>query len=251
MAPIFTAKVTVVLVEPDQAGNVGSVARAMDNLGASELRLVNPCEYMNSKGFAMATNSRWVLEKAVTFSTLREAVQDCKLIIGTSARHRQKHAGSASLWDIASIIKKYDTADKIAVVFGREASGLTNEEMDRCNEWIYIPGFGSTTSFNLAQAVILVLYELSHLNPRQESPINSPSPLADSFLIEGLKDHFFTVLKAVRFLRKGHEPVMRTYFSDLIARTHMTEHDVRIARGFFNKILLTIGAKKGRKKTSE
>ena len=123
------------------------------------------------------------------------------------------------------------------MVFGREASGLTNLEMDHCNQWIYIPGFGKTNSLNISQAVILVLYEIVRSLLSHDEPEFNEYTRANSFLIEGLKNHLFEVLNHIRYLRKGHEAVVWTYFSDLIARAKLNEHDVKLLRGFFNKIL--------------
>jgi len=234
------SQISVVLVEPTQPGNIGAAARAMDNMGVVDLRLVNPCHYFNPEARMFAMNARHILHKVRTFPSLREAVEDCHLIIGTSARQRDKIHTSTSSYQMAEVISKCQKESRVAVVFGPEQSGLTNEDMSICNEWLYIPTYGNNSSLNLAQAVLVVLYELAKQYHIDDSHEIKPFESATSKQMEGLKDHFFEILSRIGFLRSGARNSLWYSFSSLLGRAKPDERDVRMIRGFFNRIEVTL-----------
>ena len=230
--------VSVVLVGPTQSENVGSVARAMNNMGVDDLRLVDPCDYQNLPARQMAANSQEILANATVFPSLAEAVRDRQLIIGTTARIRDRNARISELRAIHELVPGEEC--EIALVFGRESSGLTNAALCLCNAWIHIPTFGKSSSLNLAQAVMVTLYELSKLYEMPSRPWGKQTPKAKSNDIEGLKHHLFQVLEQIHFLKKNQEETIWRSFSDLIGRAQLTEIDVRLMRGFFHKIEVTL-----------
>jgi tRNA/rRNA methyltransferase len=237
------SQISVVLVETTQPGNIGSTARAMENMGVTDLRLVNPCEVDHPEARMFSMNARHLLYEAKIFPSLKEAVQDCQLIIATSNRQRDKIQTSNSVYDLPRIIQTFKTDISIAIVFGPEQSGLTNEDMSLCNEWIYIPTFGKTSSLNLAQAVMVLLYEASKLYHTQR--VSEPEMLepASSNSIEGMKEHFFRILETTGFLRLSSRNAIWGSFSGLIGRAKPDERDVRLLRGFFNRIEVTLKRK--------
>jgi len=238
------SQIAVVLVETTQPGNIGSTARAMENMGVTDLRLVNPCEVDHPEARMFSMNARHLLYEAKIFSSLKEAVQDCQLIIATSNRQRDKIQTSNSIYDLPSIIQACDPDISIAIVFGPEQSGLTNEDMSLCNEWVYIPTFGKTSSLNLAQAVMVLLYESSKLyHVKRVSEPEAMEP-ASSQSIEGMKEHFFRILETTGFLRLSSRNTIWGSFSGLIGRAKPDERDVRLIRGFFNRIEVTLRKKK-------
>ncbi|MBU2644574.1 RNA methyltransferase [bacterium] len=242
------AQISVVLVETTQPGNIGSTARAMETMGVTDLRLVNPCEVDHPEARMFSMNARHLLYEARIFSSLKDAITDCQLIIATSNRQRDKIQTSNSLYDLPRIIQACDPGLSIAIVFGPEQSGLTNDDMSLCNEWIHIPTYGKTGSLNLAQAVMVVLYEASKLYDRKFTPEPEVILPASSKSIEGMKEHFFRILDITGFLRLSSRNALWGSFSGLIGRSKPDERDVRMIRGFFNRIEVTLARKAKKKK---
>lgn len=230
--------VSVVLVEPSLPENVGAVARVMDNLGFHDLRLVNPCDHHSPAARAVATHSTDILDQAATFSSLPEAVRDRQVILGTSARDRNRSASFTSVGDLGSMIPEGDS--RLALVFGRESSGLSNGELAVCNGWVSIPTFGATSSLNLSHAVALVLYELTKWRAQPTNPSGEPTLLASSGEVEGLKRQLFSVLTETRFLRARNQETLWLGFADLIGRARPTHRDIRLLHGFFHRVLVTL-----------
>ena len=221
----------IVLVEPSLPENVGAVARAMNNMGIRRLRLVNPCDHLSEGALSLAAHSQDILQDATRHVSLEEAVADARFVLGTTARLRERFAEPVDLPKVADCLPSGEGL--VALVFGRESSGLTNHELACCHRHIRIPTFGETPSLNLAQAVIVVLYELSR-GQSLESASNNDS-LASAGDLNGLKEHLFQVLKAVGFLKEHQRETLWQSFSDLIGRARMGSADVRLVRGFLRR----------------
>jgi tRNA/rRNA methyltransferase len=246
MASIHPSNIAVVLVEPTQPGNVGSAARAMDNMGITDFRLINPCHYFSGEARAFSMNARYLLHQAKKYDRLEDALEDRQLIIGTTARERDKIKKLTPLPHLSSIFEQYDKDTKIAIVFGTEKSGLCNEHIDLCNEWVYIPTYGKSSSLNLAQAVVVTLYELSKLYNAEPIQFEQQIIPASSKSVEAMKAHLFNIMDMIGFLRKSSRESIWTSFSDLIGRAKPDERDIRMLRGFFNRIDVTL--KRGKEK---
>lgn len=248
----FPSQFSIVLVEPSHPGNIGATARAMNNMGIQQLRLVNPCDHLHSDAKKFAANSHNILENAQIFSSAKEAVADCQHVIATSARFRDRHRQVTRLWDLPQEIQTLPKNSSIALLFGRERVGLNNEEMDLCHEWVYIPTFGESSSLNLAQSAIVMLYEISKgFSLDQSPPQKITSPLASSGQIEGIKSHLLQVLKATGFLKDGYKAPVWADFADLIGRAKPNEKDIKIIRGFLNRIEVSLGTKKTNRQKKE
>lgn len=230
------ADLCVVLVEPSHPGNIGAVARAMNNMGVSRLKLVNPCPHDTPEAMQRATHSDWILRDAEIHPSLSAALQDRHLAIGTTARPRARHAVIDSVGDIHRLLP--GAGARIALVFGRESSGLSNMEMSACNAWIHIPTHGDSASLNLAQAVLLTLYELSrHYESAGTAEASPATELADATEVEGVKHHLETLLAEIRFFRSPQQQAtLRHSFADLIGRARLTRLDARLLRGIFHRI---------------
>jgi len=240
MTLLVPSQIAVVLVSTLQPGNIGATARAMDNMGVTDLRLVNPCAVDHPEARMFAMGARYILQQARTYSSLAEAVADRRLIIGTSARLRDKLQTSRSSHELAAVLQACRPNLPLALVFGQEKSGLTNEDMSLCNEWIHIPTRGRVNSFNLAQSVVVLLYELSkQFEDDGSEPTDGAEP-APSEQIERLKQHFFTVLEKTGFLRKSSRKALWTSFAGLIGRAKPDQREVRMIRGFFNRIEVSL-----------
>lgn len=160
--------ITFVLVEPAVPGNVGAAARAMKTMGFSKLRLVKPCDHLSTEARMLAHGSNEILEGAEIFPVLSEALKDVDFVIGTTAKNRRvKHDFHTPVELPGIITSKKGWAGQTALVFGREESGLSNEEMQLCDILSTIPMKTSYPSLNLGQAVMLYAWELSGLKDEQ------------------------------------------------------------------------------------
>lgn len=227
----------IILVCPEHPSNIGAVARAMNNMGAFELRLVNPCEFLHhgeNSARSLAMHSQNILENAKIFTSLQDAVNDKNIIIGTTNRLRGHHKFLHSLWDLNS---NFITESNLTFVFGRESSGLSNAELNLCSHVITIPTFGETNSLNLAQAVMVVLYEVSKIIFKEKQPLKKAKKVAaNSIHIEKFKESLFTLLDRVDYIKKGNCEKKKSAFSKIIAENKLSTKEINIIQGIIEKI---------------
>lgn len=158
-------KIHIILVEPAVPENVGASARALKTMGFDSLRLVNPCEFRTGKAQWVAHASTDILNNAGVFTSLKDAIADIDFVIGSSAKARSAKGDHHPAEDIPKIISaKQNSISQVAIVFGREESGLTNEELRLCDVSSFIPMQTTFPSLNLSQAVMLYAYLLSSIN---------------------------------------------------------------------------------------
>jgi tRNA/rRNA methyltransferase len=151
-----------ILVEPAVPGNVGASARAMKTMGFRQLRLIQPCNYLDEEAVKMAHGSLDVLQKAKVYKSLNEAIEDLDLVIGTTAKKRSVREDYHKSSDLPEIIRdKGASIHSVGIVFGREESGLTNSELKICDLVTRIPMIADYPSLNLSQAVMVYGYILS------------------------------------------------------------------------------------------
>ncbi len=166
--------VVFILIEPAVPENVGAAARAMKTMGFREMRLVNPCDHLSDPARWLAHASNDILEQADVFATFEEAVADIDFIVGTTAKQRLVKEDYLSTRELAGLIQaKGNSVRKVAVVFGREDSGLRNEELRRCDVVSTVPLQTVYPSLNLAQAIMLYAYELSVLNTEGQEEVRA------------------------------------------------------------------------------
>jgi len=184
--------VRVVLVEPAFEGNVGSVCRAMKNFGFSDLWLVRPCP-LGGAARAMASHATEVLEEVITVSTLEEALQNVDVVVGTTGKpgdtlkeHRRLPYFTPA--ELRTLLE--DKKGRVAILFGRENCGLSNEELERCDVVVTVPASEEYPILNLSHAAAIVLYELCGLE-------GGDFPLASGDLMELLYSHFESLLTEV------------------------------------------------------
>jgi TrmH family RNA methyltransferase len=240
----FSKNISIILVAPEHPNNIGSVARAMNNMGFNDLRLVKPCDYLSSGkegARTLAMHSQNILIDAQVFTNLNEAIIDKQIVIATTTRIRGQHKYLELSWNLPSLFSQLSHNSQIAFVFGREGSGLTNAEIDLCSHCISIPTFGENSSLNLAQAVMVILYEVSKILHLDEIPQKENPNLATSHHIESLKQNLFTVLTKIDYIKSGNESKRWSVFSKIIADKSFTEKEVNIFQGVLNKIKETIG----------
>lgn len=152
-------EVCFLLVRPENPANVGASCRAMKTMGHSDLRLIEPCDYLSLRGKALAHGSEDLLESAKLFDSVEEATKDCDLVIGTTARHRQIKLDYIDADEIMGVVKsKGDLVRRICFVFGGERNGLTTDDLFLCDLVTTIPTATKFPSLNLSQSVMLFSY---------------------------------------------------------------------------------------------
>ncbi|MDX1900549.1 MAG: tRNA (cytosine(32)/uridine(32)-2'-O)-methyltransferase TrmJ [Gammaproteobacteria bacterium] len=231
--------VRVILINTSHPGNIGAAARAMKTMGLSQLTLVDPIAFPDPKAVEMASGANDILEKAIVASTLDEAIEDCTLIAGTSARSRTIPWPVVSPREFAEKItsEKY-AAHKIAILFGREQSGLTNEELQRCHFHIQIPSHPNYSSLNLAAAVQIIAYEyrIAELAQTTTPKIEWDYPPATSKELEGFYQHLSEVLTVARFLKPEAPRQLMTRLRRLFNRTELDSMEINILRGILTAL---------------
>ena len=154
-------QIRIVLIGTTHSGNIGAAARAMKNMGVSQLTLVDPVAEIDSEAVVRASGATEVLDSATIVATLEDAVADCSVVVGTSARSRHIPWPLCNPRQCAAKAKQaVGQGNKIALVFGRESSGLSNEELQRCNLHVHIPTDENFSSLNVASAVQVLCYEM-------------------------------------------------------------------------------------------
>ncbi|TBR42169.1 tRNA (cytosine(32)/uridine(32)-2'-O)-methyltransferase TrmJ [Marinomonas agarivorans] len=152
--------IRIVLINTFHPGNVGAIARAMKNMGLTNLYLVEPNDYPSSEATSRAAGAIDVLEQATIVNNFADAIEDCNLIIGTSARHRTFQLPIMNARECAQTVVKECQSHPIAIVFGRETTGLLNEEIAECNRQVYIDANDDYPVLNISQAVQIIAYEI-------------------------------------------------------------------------------------------
>lgn len=238
-APDRSGHVRFVLIEPRSGGNVGATARALKNLGFSRLVLVRPsCDPLGSEARRMAVDAADLLERSVVEDDLDAALRGAQLVVGTTARtgkHRRPHR---RLNHVSGELASRARASELAVVFGREDRGLTDRELDRCTHLVYLPSSAAYPSFNLAQAVLLVAWELRR-SETVRGVDDDEGELATHGRREALYRHLERALRTIGFLnRDGAEVVMRR-LRRLFGRARLTSDEVKMLRGVARQVLWT------------
>jgi tRNA/rRNA methyltransferase len=228
------ANIRVVLVEPQHSGNIGAVARAMKNMALSRLVLVNPADHLAMEARMMAMHALDILQQAQVVDTLTQAIADAGYVVGTTRRIGKSRQAQQTSRSIAPLLLELAASNPIALVFGREDSGLSNDELARCHELITIPAHPTFGSLNLAQAVLLVCYELYVSAAGQ--PLASPPLLATTAEVERLYARMQVVLRRIGFLHGSNPDRMMGYFRRFFARVGLKSRDVNVFLGVFRQI---------------
>jgi tRNA/rRNA methyltransferase len=233
-SPAPLDNIRVVLVEPQHSGNIGGVARAMKNMALSRLVLVNPADHLAMEARMMAMHAFDILRHARVVGTLAEAVVDAGYVVGTTRRLGKSRQAQQTSRSSAPLILELAASNPVALVFGREDSGLTNDELGQCHELMSIPAHPTFGSLNLAQAVLLVCYELYVATASQ--PLSTPPPLATVAELERLYARIQEVLRRIGFLHGSNPDRMMGYFRRFFARHGLKSRDVKIFLGVFRQI---------------
>ena len=231
--------VRIVLVETSHPGNIGGAARAMKTMGLGQLWLVRPGRYPDPQAEWRAAGALDVLDQAVVVDSLDAAISDCTLVIGTSTRSRRIPWPLLTAKEIGPRIRGESTRRPIAVLFGRETSGLTNDELQRCNVHLQIPANPAYPSLNVAMAVQVVCYELyqstlqSEDTPSAAAWDREPATVA---AVDGLLEHLQGVLTRVDFLDPTNPGQVMARLRRLFTRLRPDDTEVAILRGALTEI---------------
>ncbi|MGC1182595.1 tRNA (cytosine(32)/uridine(32)-2'-O)-methyltransferase TrmJ [Legionella sp.] len=231
------SSIRIILVATSHPGNIGSAARAMKTMGLSSLYLVNPKSFPDYKAKEMAAGADDLLESAMVTETLDEALLGCQLILATSARPRGLFLPGLVPAASAELISKQMESTQIAIVFGRERTGLTNEELLKCHYHIHIPSNPEYSSLNLAQAVQIVAYELRMklLTPKAEVALRREE-YATAEEIEQFFEHLKLVFIEIKFLREANPRRLMQRVRRLFNRVNLEKMEVSILRGMLSQV---------------
>lgn len=244
---ISLKNVRIVLVNTSDCRNIGSAARAMKTMGLSQLTLVAPVEMPNGQAQALAAGATDVLANAKVVSTMQEAVNDCGLVVGTSARSRTLPWPMLNPRECGKKLVEELENFPVALVFGRESSGLTNEELQLCHFHVQIPANPEYSSLNLAMAVQTLSYEIRmnflglDQQEKEASVIDeSVEGEIEEFPIveetERLYQHFEEALKGTGFITPNHPGLVMTKLRRLLNRARPDVKEVRMLRGILSSV---------------
>jgi TrmH family RNA methyltransferase len=229
--------IRVVLVDPTHPGNIGAVARAMKNMGLSELHLVRPKAFPHAEATVRASGADDVLEAARVHEEFADAIADCGLVVGTSARQRHLPWDLVEPRECAQEIASAAQVSKVAVVFGSEKYGLLNTDLARCNRLVTIPTATEYASLNLAMAVQVIAYEL-WLARRPGAPAPPPPevPLATADEMTRLYEHFERVLEEIEFRDRTGGGHLMARIRRLFNRARLDQNEMNILRGILTAV---------------
>ena len=219
-----------VLVEPSHPGNVGAAARAIGTMGFKNLVLVKPTKHPHPESRARSSGALDILLDARVCDTLEEAIADSSLVIGTTARQRRISVPIDSIHQCTQSIFESSLKQKVSIIFGPETSGLSNNDIDRCNRLVYIPTGEMHSSLNLSMAVQVIAYQLNlaffGLEEGQET-----RDLASGKEMELFYEHLEDVLLETGFLNPTNPKQLMRRLKALFNRAQLDDNEVNIMRG--------------------
>ena len=226
------------MVGTTHPGNIGAAARAMHNMCLSRLCLVDPQCPVGEIAYARASGANAVLDDRETWPNLKQAVADCRYVIATSARRRSLAWPESSPRQLAARIDSLDDDTRVALVFGREHSGLNNEEIQLCNQMVCIPTNPGFSSLNVAAAIQLLSYEIFAATaeptpPKASDPQDLPATSAE---VEGYFEHLQQVLEAIGFLDSQQPGLVMQRLRRLYLRSEISTNEINILRGMLSAV---------------
>ena len=257
--------IRVVMVHTSHPGNIGAAARAIKTMGLSRLVLVSPQQYPDQIAIWRAAGAADILEQAQVVETLAEAVEGCSMVVGASARQRRIPWPVLDSRQGGEAIAKQSRTEEVAIIFGREDRGLTNEELQQCNYHIEIPANEDYGVLNVASAVQIICYEVrmsllafrqikekgpenpAPSKPEPKMPIN-PVRWDERLATSGEMEHFFNHLETTLTQLDFHEPEnprqLLTRLRRLFMRARLDHLEINILRGAMTAVQKKIGVKR-------
>ena len=238
---VHQSNIKIVLVNTAHPGNIGGAARAMKNMGLSELCLVEPREYPAPRAVWRAAGAREVLTHATVVDSVDEAIADCSLVIGTSARERRIPWPLINPRECGVRVWAEAQKHKVALLFGREDRGLTNDELQKCHYHVHIPSNPEYSSLNLATAVQVLAYEIrmaSLANENGDLPdlAEWDQPLVNAEDLENFHNHLAETMAELDFYDPENPKQLLTRMRRLFNRLRMDQMEVSILRGLLSAV---------------
>ena len=246
--------IKIILVEPAHPGNIGGAARAMKTMGITQLVLVNPLRFPDPQADWRAAGAVDVVDQATVVTDLSEALANCQFVLGTSTRMRSIPWPVISARQVGEILSAQAQSAEVAVVFGREDSGLSNEELRLCHTHLQIPSSPVYGSLNLAMAVQVVCYEIYQyvIGPNNLLPSTRDTndmshihglgeriwdrPPASMAQMEGMMDHLEQVLYASGFVDPDQPGNTVSRLRRVFMRQQLDDTEIQILRGMLKHI---------------
>ena len=229
--------IRVVLVETTHPGNIGATARAMKTMGLSRLYLVSPQCILDRRAHEMAAGADDVLQQAEVTDSLAAALSGTQMVFGTSARARDLALPGLTPAQAANVMVENSGHHQIALVFGREHAGLTNDELMHCHYHVHIPTDPTFSSLNLAQAVQIVAYEvrMHALSPKPHTR-KRVQPLATSDDLQPFYPHLTRVLLSIDFLKPDNPGRVEQRLRRLFNRAQLEAMELGLLRGILTQV---------------
>ena len=229
--------VQIVLVETSHPGNIGSVARAMKNMGLANLSLINPKKFPHQEATALAGNATDVLDNAKIFSSIQEAVNTSKVIYATSARERTIEWPTLTANDAASEIQELVANEiEVSIIFGREDRGLTNDELQLANKHLIIPAHPDYPVLNIAMSTQVVCYELYQAAKKNSVDSWQDFPEYTSEELNNLIDHFNETVIALELVDPNNPKQIMTRMERMFRRLYPDQMEGNFLRGFLKAV---------------
>lgn len=233
-------QVRVVLVHTSHPGNIGAAARAMKTMGLARLELVTPRSFPDAEAAARASGADDILDRARVHGTLAAAIADCQLVLGTTARSRTLAWPTLEPRAAAALALEHAAAgERVALVFGREKSGLSNAELDLCHAAIHIPTAPDYGSLNLAAAVQVLAYELYLASLGERPPPkrrDEAYPPATAAEMAGFFTHLEETLTDIGFLNPAQPRLLMRRLRRLFQRARPDRNEINILRGVLSAV---------------
>ena len=233
--------IRIVLVNTYHPGNIGAAARAMKNMGLTRLYLVSPKDFPSFEASQRASSASDVLENAVVVDTLAEALQGCSLVTGTTARLRAVRWPQVDSRQCGELLFEESEQHEVALVFGRERTGLHNEELELCQYLVNIPTSEAYTSLNVASAVQVLSYEIFMASRQGQVPAQKKAGTkekadrpATADQMEGMYGHFFDTMQGLEYFGERNPEYVMRRIRCLFGRSRTSVREVQILRGLLS-----------------
>ena len=236
----LSKQVKIILIETTNSGNIGSALRAMKTMNFSRLCLVRPKDFPSDEVETMATNAKDLIKQIEVVDNLDEALEGMNFIVGTSSRMRKVPWPNETLENASPrIISEVENKTNVAILFGREDRGLTNDELQRCNLHLYIPANKDYPVLNLSMAVQVVCYQLYIDGLLHQDYVQSEYwdvPSAEANHVNRLINHFIEVAEELEVFNKGNPRQIGARIKRMFTRIGLDEMEVNFMRGFLSAV---------------
>ena len=236
----LSKQVKIILIETTNSGNIGSALRAMKTMNFSRLCLVRPKDFPSDEVETMAANAKDLIKQIEVVDNLDEALEGMNFIVGTSSRMRKVPWPNETLENVSPrIISEVENKTNVAILFGREDRGLTNDELQRCNLHLYIPANKDYPVLNLSMAVQVVCYQLYIDGLLHQDYVQSEYwdvPSAEANHVNRLINHFIEVAEELEVFNKGNPRQIGARIKRMFTRIGLDEMEVNFMRGFLSAV---------------